>query len=125
MGSDDGSGVGNEEIVGTGLGSGVGAGDGTCVSTDTPVTESEASDERPADAAADAIDDASAPDDAAALTVLLSSLTYAPLSSDSTVCALAVIVIPSETPALSRRCERSAASSPERGASPALTGVAD
>ena len=95
VGSGDGSGVGCDEIVGAGVGSGVGTGDGMCVSTDMTVTESDASDESPAAAASDAIDDASAPEEAAALTVLLSSLTYAPLSSDSTVCALAVIVSPS------------------------------
>ena len=112
---DEGSGVGaGDEIDGGRVGRGVGAAEGVCVSTTQPVTESDASVERPADAAAEAIDDASAPDEAAALTALLSSLTYAPLSSDSTVCALAAIIIPSETPALSRRCDQRAASSPER-----------
>ena len=65
----------SDEIVWTGLGSGVGAGDEMCVSTDTPVIESDASDERPVDAAAYAIDDASAPDEAAVLIALLSSPT--------------------------------------------------
>ena len=103
MGSDEGCGVGDVEIVGLDVGNGDGTADGTCVSTDTPVTESDDNDESPADEAAEVIDDASAPDDAAALIASLISLTNAPLSSDATVCALAVIVTPSATPALSCR----------------------
>lgn len=96
-------GVGNADVVGARVGIDDGSAVGVCVLTDTLVTESDARDVMPADAAADAMDDASAPEETAALTESLISRANEPLSSDATVWAIAVIDMASAVPLLSLR----------------------